>query len=49
MTREDLLKALECCTVKRSCSGCPLFNQLDLHCSRKLLEACYDHLKEEKR
>ena len=47
MTKQDLLKALECCTVNCSCSGCPMFEKHDLHCSRKLLEVCYTYLKEE--
>ena len=44
--REEIIKALECCSVWENCDGCPYRNSVALGCTSKMMRAALALIKE---
>jgi hypothetical protein len=44
--REDIIKALECCSVWENCDGCPYRNSVALGCTSKMMRAALALIEE---
>ncbi len=49
MTDNEIIKALECCKIRRTCSGCPLDKGAeDSTCIKELAQECYNLINRQK-